>query len=190
MPLRELRCRDRIPHPFRRGGCCITKHWTDKQLTDELKGLTVICDTREQDRHVSEYFKKQKVPTITRKLDTGDYSCQLGDMTFEREIVVERKRNLDEICGNFTVERERFEREFLRAKAYGTKVVLIIENATWTDIFLGNYRSKTSPKSLLGSLLSWMVRFNITVTFCKPEETARIIYGIFYYYAKEKLLYG
>lgn len=104
--------------------------------------------------------------------------------------MVERKRNLDEICGNFTVERERFEREFLRSKAYNTKVFLVVENATWTDIFLGNYRSKTSPKSLLGSLLSWMVRFNITVIFCKPEETARLIYKIFYYYAKEKLLYG
>ena len=108
----------------------------------------------------------------------------------EREIVVERKHNLDEICGNFTIERERFEREFLRAKAYGTKVVLIIENATWTDIFLGNYRSKVQPKSLIGSLLSWMVRYNITILFCKPEETARIIWGIFYYAAKEKLLYG
>ena len=166
------------------------RHWTDKEITDTLKHLQIICDTREQDRHVSEWLAKNNIHTITRKLDTGDYSCQLGDQTFEREIVVERKRNLDEICGNFTVERERFEREFLRAKAYGTKVVLIIENASWTDIFLGNYRSKTNPKSLFGSLLSWMVRYNITVTFCKPEETARIIYGIFYYYAKEELLYG
>lgn len=168
----------------------MVKHWTDKELAEELKKLTIICDTREQDRHVSEWFEKNKVKTITRKLDTGDYSAQLGNLSMEREIVVERKHNLDEICGNFTVERERFEREFMRAKAYGTKVVLIVENATWSDIFLGNYRSKTSPKSLLGSLLSWMVRFNITVTFCKPEETARIIYGIFYYYAKEALLYG
>lgn len=139
---------------------------------------------------MSEWFAKNKVPTITRKLDTGDYSAQLGEMSMEREIVVERKRNLDEICGNFTVERERFEREFLRAKAYGTKVFLIIENATWTDIFLGNYRSKLASKSLVGSLLSWMVRFNITVLFCNPQETARIMWGIFYYYAKEKLLYG
>lgn len=168
----------------------MVKHWTDKELAEELKKLTIICDTREQDRHVEEYLKKQNIPQITRKLDTGDYSCQLGNVSFERDIVVERKRNLDEICGNFTVERERFEREFMRAKAYGTKVVLIVENATWSDIFLGNYRSKTSPKSLLGSLLSWMVRFNITITFCKPEETAKIIWGIFYYFAKEKLLYG
>ena len=168
----------------------MTKHWTESELKAELSKLAIICDTREKDPHVSEWFAKNKVPTITRKLDTGDYSAQLGEMSMEREIVVERKRNLDEICGNFTVERERFEREFMRAKAYGTKVFLIIENATWADIFLGNYRSKTTPKSLMGSLLSWMVRFNITVLFCKPEETARIMWGIFHYYAKEKLLYG
>ena len=168
----------------------MVKHWTDKELTEELKRLTIICDTREQDRHVSEYFEKNKIPTITRKLDTGDYSCQLEDVSFEREIVVERKHNLDEICGNFTTERERFEREFIRAKAYGTKVHLIIENASWSDVFLGNYRSKLPSKSLVGSLLSWMVRFNVSVTFCKPNETARIVYGIMYYHVREKLLYG
>lgn len=168
----------------------MVRHWTDRELAEELKKLTILCDTREQDHHVEDYLKKQKIPTITRKLDTGDYSAQLGEMSFERDIVVERKRNLDEICGNFSVERERFEREFMRAKAYGTKVVLIVENASWTDIFLGNYRSKTSPKSILGSLLSWMVRFNITVTFCRSDETARIIWGIFYYYAREALKYG
>ena len=111
-------------------------------------------------------------------------------MTLEKDIVIERKHNLDEICGNFTAERERFEREFLRAKAYGTKVVLIIENATWTDIFLGNYRSKVKPQSLIGSLLSWMVRYNITVLFCKQEETGKLIHGILYYAAKELLVNG
>lgn len=139
---------------------------------------------------MTKYFDKAKIPYMTRKLDTGDYSAQLDGQTFERDVVVERKHNLDEICGNFTADRERFEREFIRAKAYGTKVFLIIENATWTDVFLGNYRSKIQPKSLIASLLSWMVRFNITVLFCKPEETGKIIYGIFHYYARETLLYG
>ena len=168
----------------------MVRHYTDAELKDKLSKLTIICDTREKDTHCEEYFAKHSIPHITRKLDTGDYSAQLDGLSFERDIVVERKRNLDDICGNFTVERERFEREFLRAKAYNTKVFLIVENASWTDIFLGNYRSKTSPKSLLGSLLSWMVRFNITVTFCKPEETGKIIHGIFFYAAKEALLYG
>lgn len=168
----------------------MVRHWTDKELAEELKKLTVICDTREQDRHVEDYLAQTNIPHITRKLDTGDYSCAIDQISFERDVVVERKANLDEICGNFTAERERFEREFTRAKAYGTKVYLIIENATWSDIFLANYRSKLPAKSLIASLLSWMVRFNITVLFCKPNETGRIIYGIFYYYARERLLYG
>lgn len=169
----------------------MVRHWTDKELTEELQKLTIICDTREQvNAHVTKYFDSKHIPHVSRKLDTGDYSATLGDMSMERDICIERKHNLDEICGNFTAERERFEREFLRAKAYGTKVVLIIENCSWADIFLGNYKSKVQPKSLVGSLLSWMVRYNITVTFCRPEETGKIIHGILYYSAKEMLLYG
>lgn len=136
------------------------------------------------------WFDKKKIPYKTRKLDTGDYSAMLGDFTLEREVVIERKHNLDEICGNFTVERERFEREMLRAKAYNTKVFLIIENASWSDIFLGNYRSKLEPKSLVGSLFSWQAKYNLTIIFCKPEETGRLIHGLIYYYARELLLYG
>lgn len=167
------------------------KHWTDKELADAMKDFSIIADTREQvNAHVTRYFDKQKIPHISRKLDTGDYSAQIGALSLEKDIVIERKHNLDEICGNFTAERERFEREFLRAKAYGTKVVLIIENATWTDIFLGNYRSKVKPQSLVGSLLSWMVRYNITVMFCKQEETGKLIHGILHYAAKELLVNG
>ena len=167
------------------------KHWGDRELQDALSELEIICDSREQvNGHVTKAFDKIGVKHIKRKLDAGDYSAQIGALSLERDIVIERKANLDEICGNFTVERERFEREFLRAKAYGTKVVLIVENATWTDVFLGNYRSKVKPQSLIGSLLSWMVRYNITVLFCKPEETGKIIWGILHYAAKEMLING
>ena len=166
------------------------KHWTEGELKSELSKLTIICDTREQDRHCEEYFKAKKIPTVTRKLDTGDYSAQLGDMTLERSVAIERKHNLDELCGNMTVDRDRFEREFLRAKAHGLHIFLIVENATWSDVFLGNYRSKLSAKSLTGSILSWLARFDVTLIFCKPEETPKLIYGILYYFAREDLLYN
>lgn len=167
------------------------KRYTDAELKEELKNLTIICDTREQvNDHVTGFFDKKKIPYKTRKLDTGDYSAMLGNVTLERDIAIERKHNLDEICGNFAGERERFEREMLRAKAYGTKLFLIIENATWEDIFLGNYRSKLDSKSLAGSLMSWQARFNLTIIFCKPENTGRLINGILYYYARERLTYG
>jgi len=169
----------------------MVRYWTEGELKKELAGLTVIVDTREQvNGHVTGFFDKKKTPYKVRKLDAGDYSAMLGDLTLERDVAIERKHSLDEICGNFTVERERFEREMWRAKAYGTKLFLIIENATWSDIFLGNYRSKLDPKSLTASLLSWQVKYNLTVLFCKPEETGRIITGILYYFAREKLIYG
>lgn len=166
------------------------KHWTEAELKEELSKLTIICDTREQDHHCEEWFKKNKVPCVVRKLDTGDYSAQIGDMTLERSVAIERKHNLDELCGNMTADRDRFEREFLRAKAHGLHIFLIVEDATWSDVFLGNYRSKLSAKSLTGSILSWLARFDVTLVFCKPEETPRLIWGILYYWAREELLYG
>ena len=105
-------------------------------------------------------------------------------------MAIERKHNLDELCGNMSSDRDRFEREFLRAKAHGLHIYLIVENASWSDIFLGNYRSKLSSKSLTASIYSWLARFDVTLIFCKPDETPRIIYGILYYFAREELLFG
>lgn len=169
----------------------MTRHYTDKEITELLKQLTIIVDSREQvNAGILGYLDSKKIPHITRKLDTGDYSAMIGDMTLERDVVIEKKNGLDEIAGNFTADRQRFEDEFIRAKSEGLKVFLLIENASWSDIFLHNYRSKLEPKSLIASLLSWQVRFNITIVFCKPSETGQIIHGILYYAAREHLKKG
>ena len=176
--------------PYTKGEENIITKLTESELKEKLKGLTIIADSREQQTHVIEYCEKNKVPHIVRKLEVGDYSCMLGDTTFENDIIVERKNSIDELAMCFTSERLRFEREFIRARAYNIKPYLIIENATWSDIFIGNYRSKLSSKSLVSSLLSWAARYNVTILFCRPEETARITYGIFYYYVRERLANG
>lgn len=169
----------------------MVRYYTDKEISDMLKQLTIIVDSREQvNDHVVGYFDKHKVAHTTRKLDTADYSAMIGDMTLEHDFVVERKANIDEIAGNFTANRTRFEDEFTRAKANGLKVFLVVENCSWSDLVLHNYRSKLEPNSLIASLLSWQVRFNITVYFCKPSETGQIIYGILYYAAREALKKG
>ena len=168
----------------------MVKHWTETDLVAALRGLTIICDSREQQTHCKEYFDKKKVPTITRKLDVGDYSAQIGEMTLECDVAVERKHSIDELAGNLSADRNRFEREFLRAKAKGTKIFLVVENCSYQDIYLHNYRSQLSPKSLMASLMSWQVRFNITIIFCEPENTPRLIHQILYYAAREQLLNG
>lgn len=169
----------------------MVKYYSDAEINNMLKDLTIIVDRREQsNQHIIGYFDKQKVKYILRSISVGDYSAMIGDMTLEHGISCEKKSGLDELCSNLTADRDRFEREFLRARANGTKVYLLIENASWSDIFLHNYRSKLAPKSLIASLLSWQVRFNITIIFCKPSETGQIIYGTLYYAAREALKKG
>lgn len=164
---------------------------TEKEITDKLKNLKIIADTREQvNSHVKEHFDSKKIETISRKLDIGDYSAMIDDYTLENSVVVERKASIDEIAGNYTVDRKRFENEFLRAKANGVKVFLIIEGCSWGDIYLHNYRSKLKPQSLIASLLAWQIRYNVTVFFCKPSETGQIIHGLLHYAAREALKRG
>ena len=125
-----------------------------------------------------------------RKLDQGDYSATIGDYTLENDVVIERKNSLTELCGNMGQNRQRFENEFNRAKALGIKPFLLIENNTLDDAYLGNYRSQMKPQSLIASLLMWQVRYNTTIMFCSNANSAKIIYGILRYYARELLLYG
>lgn len=166
------------------------RYYTDKEIAEQLKRLTIIADSREQvNGHVTGYFDQRKVAYTTRKLETGDYSAMIGDMTLEHEVVVERKASLDELASNL-VDRQRLEDEFTRAKAIGLKVFLLIENASLSDIFLHNYRSKYAVNSFIGTLLAWQIRYNITVIFCKPSESGQIIYGLMYYAAREALKKG
>ena len=167
------------------------KYYADSEIDKLLKELMIVADSREQSNsHVLQYFDKRKIAYITRKLDTGDYSVMVGDMTLENDTVIERKANLDELAGNFTIDRNRFENEFIRAKADGMKVHLLIENASWEDIWTHNYRSKLKPQSLAASLLSWTARYGVTVTFCRPCDTGQVIYGILYYAVREALKKG
>lgn len=163
-------------------------YYSDTEIKNKLKELVVICDTREQrGEHITEYLDKKKIPYITRALETGDYSAMLGNQTLEGEVIIERKGSLNELVGNFTADRERFEREFLRAKANGIKIYLVIEDCSWCDVVTGNYTSKTKPASAVASLISWSVRYNVTVFFTRKADSGHLIYSLLYYTAREAL---
>lgn len=161
---------------------------TEKEVKELLKKMTIICDTREQvNGNITGYLDKNKLPYISRKLDVGDYSFDVDGLTFSDSIAIERKASIDEIAGNFTVGRQRFENEFLRAKANGIKVFLLIEDCSWEKIKSHDYRSKLKPQSLIATLLSWQVRYNISIIFCKAKDSGELIYGTCYYWLKNYL---
>lgn len=174
--------------------------YTDKEERAILKQMGILADTREQVwDHVKDALEAAGCPVKRGKLDQGDYTAFVpmsafpgfqdvpGLYSLQDEVVIERKANLDEIAGNFTAGRERFEREFIRAKARGVKVYLLIENASWADILSHNYRSRLNPKALEGSLRSWQAKYNVSIEFCRPEESARVIYNILHYWLKARL---
>ena len=164
------------------------KHYTDTELTNALKRMEIVVDTREQEnKHILTYLEERGVSTITRRIRTGDYSAQLDGMTIEDEVVIERKGSLSELAGNVGTDRQRFEAEFLRAKAGNIKVLLLVEDAEWQDIAKGKYRSQVSPKAFEATLMSWSADYNITLIFTPKADSGRMIYEYLYYKMRKVL---
>lgn len=162
-------------------------------IESTLKTMVCICDSREQATEQSKRrYADFGVPWERGKLDFGDYSAVFtlpnGSKLDLREVVaVERKMSLDELCGCYTHDRARFEREFERAKAVNAKIILLIEEASWEKAYNGKYRSQMKPQALVASMLAWLARYDCQIIMCRAELSGRIIHDVLYREAKERL---
>lgn len=134
--------------------------YTKTELDKLLQSIVVLCDTREQEnKHIIDYFSKKGIKHESMALDVGDYSFYLPenkglgivkDLYFNNQIAVERKNGLDELSGNLSQNRERFENEFLRA---GTcKMILLVEGGSYEDIINHKYNTSLNEKAILPAL--------------------------------------
>lgn len=142
----------------------------------------ILVDTREQDLHILKVLDSLNIPYKRKKLNYGDYSFEWNGVSYENKIVVERKGSLDEIIGNFTKGRERFKREFERAK--GCKVILMIE-AGLEQLEAKEYRSRMSPNDLVKFLKTWSNKFQLETTFVNKSDACDYILNCFRKYASE-----
>jgi ERCC4-type nuclease len=173
-------------------------HFTDAEVKQLLGSLVVLVDTREQENgHILSYFDQKKILYEKRALSYGDYSIkipkndELGvnrDIFFDNSVIVERKGSLDELAGNLTKDRARFESELIRAK--GVNIALMVENATYTDLVMGRYRSEYKPKSFVATLATFSARYGLDVNFVDKELAGNWIYHRLYYAVREELLHG
>lgn len=163
-----------------------------------LQSMQILVDTREQNtERARKRYSTFGVPYSRATLSYGDYcyNAQLpnGEWLFkEGEIVaapiaIERKMNLDELAMCFTRERDRFEREFQRAKANNARIFLLIENATWENLLNGRYRSRYNQNAFLASLAAWIIRYDLQLIFCKEETSGRLIKEFLYRDLKERI---
>lgn len=168
--------------------------YTPIEIDKMLSSMTILVDTREQDTTaLQKRLEGLNRPYKRIKLNYGDYAAEYMKIDCSTHSVahiacVERKMSLDELCTCFTTGRERFKREFERAKTDGCHVHVIVENDNYERLFAQKYRSKLLPQSLIASWLSWSIRYNLQLHFCKPETTGRLISEIMYYELREYLL--
>lgn len=171
----------------------MVRKYNDAEIEKSLKTIVILVDTREKKwEHIRAALDAMGCPYISQKLDFGDYSYRYTrpdgkEVDMSGSIVVERKANLDEICGNFTYGRARFEREFQRAKEQGAEVHLLVEDANWGKVKNHLYLSRLHPEALQGNLLSWMFRYDLRLWFQTTALVGEWMYKLFRYHLRNKL---
>lgn len=169
--------------------------YTDKEIDQLVKSIVILTDTREQkNQHILNWLDSKKIPHKSKALSNGDYSFFVPaspdlnierDLYFDKEIMVERKGSLEELSGNLSQQRARFEEEM--ATYTGIKY-LLIENANYQDIITGKYDTKFSSKAYLASLHTFNHRYGLQMMFMPdPQYSGYFLYGVFTYFLRQKL---
>lgn len=121
--------------------------------------MILIEDTRQNiNKHKlkNEYFKKMGVEVVRSKLLFGDYQNPQNS-----KIVIDTKKDIQELIMDLTKDHERFKRELQMAKKCGAKLVILTEDEKVTcinDLYSWyNWRLKKSPKATKGSTLAKML---------------------------------
>lgn len=99
----------------------------------------IVVDSREQKPY------KFSTPTVKKGLESGDYSI----VSYEDDITVERKSlpDLVQCCGR---DRSRFMKQCNRLIEIKHRLLMV--EASWAEIELGQWRSQTKPSQVIGTL--------------------------------------
>ena len=173
------------------------RKYSDKELNKILSkdNIVILVDSREKaNRHILDVFEREGVQYRVVTLESGDDTFELKaipeldidhTMDFRQDVMIERKNSLDEISGNFTKGRERFNDEF--GRAWATKKYLLIENGSYEKILDHDYRTEYNPSSFFASLLSFDARYDLHICFASKDTSALLIYNICKYTLREIL---
>lgn len=114
--------------------------------------------------------------TIVSKLYVGDYQSLDNP-----RLVIDRKKDLLELCGNVCQQHERFQKELVRAMDAGIQIIILCEHGEeikcledvyfWDNPRLKESTKATTGESLYKSLMTIKNRYNVRFEFCTKKET-------------------
>lgn len=147
-----------------------------RALPAELRpeAVTAVIDTREQLP-----LDLSPLKMITGTLTTGDYSVR----GLEHVVAVERK-SLSDLLGCIGGERERFDREVTRLLAYPVRALVV--ESSWSEIELGEWRSKITPAAAMGSLLGWIAQGLPVVMATDHTRAGRVVSRLLFIAARRR----
>ena len=116
----------------------------------------VITDSRERTPYK---FKN----SVTRKLDTGDYSIE----GYEYQVCVERKTKID-AYQTIGKGRVRFIKELQRMAELEYSAIVI--ECSLSSFLVPPSFSKMNPKSCIMTLISWSIKYGVHVYFADNRE--------------------
>ena len=140
----------------------------------------IICDSREKkNQHILRYLEYWNIPYEVRKLETGDYMDDTNP-----NLVIDRKQNLDELCGNlFSPDKSRFWREVRRSKKEHLRLIFLIEHGgkikTLRDVpqWISRY-SRITGYQLYNEICRCHIAYGVEFWFCDKRNTGKRIVEI------------
>lgn len=142
--------------------------------------MHIIVDTREQKyNHVTNYFDEQGIKWVRSKLICGDYQNPLNPT-----VIIDRKKDLQEVAGNVCQQHDRFVRELELAKELGYKLIVLVEEPNITNVeqVFGwyNWRRRNNPKAINGKTLHKIMKtmeskYNVEWRFTTKSNCGKTI---------------
>ena len=128
-----------------------------------MSEIIIIKDTREPE--VGSWDAYFTAPSVRGTLKTGDFSL-LG---YDNKIAIERKE-LNDLIGCLTTNRDRFERELERSQEMD--FFCVICEGSYRQLAEGAYRSRMNPKSAIESISAFEIRYGTHFLFAGNKELA------------------
>lgn len=142
--------------------------------------MVIQVDSREQKYdHIIRYFESHGIKWVRSKCVVGDYVNLENPM-----VVIDRKKDLQEVAGNVCQQHDRFVRELELAKELGYRMIVLIEEPnikSVSEVFgWYNWRKKKNPKAISGRtlgkiMLTMSQKYNVEWQFTSKGECAKRI---------------
>lgn len=148
-----------------------------------------FAGNEQNNKHIVKYFNNMGIDYFCEPMPFGDYT----NPTNEKQIVIERKKNLIEFANNCGKGHLRFKNELKKAKENGYEVVVLIEEEfkyedlpNWVNPKAKNKArvlkdgSKVQRPNMTGKQMfkiceSWKEKYPIRFIFCNKNQSPVII---------------